>query len=112
MIEMQARNAEGVRHAQMTVGTLPRCFEGDLGDSATILGRERGVALAPGTLGTWVGRSMTRGGGLSPPDLGTPLWRLFLIKLSLSLSLSLGRARDHPVMEIVPNKALSHGDCS
>ena len=35
----------------LTVGTLPRCFEGDLGDSATILGRERGVALAPGT---WV----------------------------------------------------------
>ena len=33
----------------LTVGTLPRCFEGDLGDSATILGRERGVALAPGT---------------------------------------------------------------
>ena len=43
----------------LTVGTLPRCFEGDLGDSATILGRERGVALAPGTWApaTWVGRS-------------------------------------------------------
>ena len=50
----------------LTVGTLPRCFEGDLGDSATILGRERGVALAPGTLGTWVGRSMTRGGAVAP----------------------------------------------
>ena len=103
--------------------------------------------------------------GVSPAHIGprnacpraapetTPLWRLFLIKLSLSLSVSLtrrtyenavsggrerekggcakghyqrrpvrsslatshrakqrlsaGRARDHPVMEIVPNKALS-----